>query len=262
MRPRMRARSSSSTLSGNHLHGLATGRRRHQSERPGRPEHTRVSAPRPSPSRLWRRRPLPRPALGFGVLQLFGGHLCSEGISEPHAPLAIITGRLRDGEVEPHVGHHIVLRNALTGRIHDAKLSLSSHFSLVGGKLKPGDRLSEVLRNTEPIPVHKAEVELRVGVSLVGRGTIPAHRLNVILGDPLASGVYEPEVVLCRGVPLDWPRDETTDPPRRHSEERLLGPPNTRTRSRIAPPRHLAQPAYAAHRASLTPGDVYRERAH
>ena len=260
MRPRMRARSSSSTLSGNHLHGLATGRRRHQSERPGRPEHTRVSAPRPSPSRLWRRRPLPRPALGFG--ELFGGHLCSEGISEPHAPLAIITGRLRDGEVEPHVGHHIVLRNALTGRIHDAKLSLSSHFSLVGGKLKPGDRLSEVLRNTEPIPVHKAEVELRVGVSLVGRGTIPAHRLNVILGDPLASGVYEPEVVLCRGVPLDWPRDETTDPPRRHSEERLLGPPNTRTRSRIAPPRHLAQPAYAAHRASLTPGDVYRERAH
>ena len=43
-------------------------------------------------SRLGRRRPLPRTALGFG--NLFSSHVGGNGISDSHGPVAVITGEL------------------------------------------------------------------------------------------------------------------------------------------------------------------------
>ena len=48
-------------------------------------------------SRLRRRRPLPRTALGFG--DLFSGHALCDSISGFHEPLTTLTGGLRGGKV-------------------------------------------------------------------------------------------------------------------------------------------------------------------
>ena len=61
-------------------------------------------------SRLWRRLPLPRTALGLG--DLFSGHMLRNGISRLDDGDTVHAGGLWGGEAEPHVCGDAVLCNA------------------------------------------------------------------------------------------------------------------------------------------------------
>ena len=104
------------------------------------------------------------------------------------------------GEIEPHMGQDIVLRNSLTIPVDTAEIGLCGRLSLFGGAPEPYQRLRIILRDTSALIVHGTEIILRGHVSGFGGAAIPFHCLGIILRDALTLGVHEAENALCANV--------------------------------------------------------------
>lgn len=86
-----------------------------------------------------------------------------------------------------------------------SKLCISK--TLLGGHPVPSDSLGVVLRDALTIKVHEAEVELRISMTLLCGYPKPSGSLCVVLRDAFAMVVHVAEDGLRKDVPLlgQWP---------------------------------------------------------
>ena len=95
-----------------------------------------------------------------------------------------------------------VLRYALAGGVHRAKVVLRVRIPLLRRFTKPRECFDVVLRYALAGGVHHPKVDLRGRIPLLRRFAIPRHRFDGVLRHPLAGGVHRTKVVLRVRMPL------------------------------------------------------------
>ena len=87
----------------------------------------------------------------------------------------------RRGQVDPHVGEHIVLRYAFALIIYPSERQFRFRIPLVGGFSEPSQTLRRVLGHTESPCVHRSKFSLPVGIPLIGGLAVPFDGFLVVL---------------------------------------------------------------------------------
>ena len=122
------------------------------------------------------RRPIERQPLGFGKLRQ--AHLGSDRISNENPTASPTRLGVRDGEIQPSLGEHEILRHALALVIHQAEKILSRGYAGHRGAMKPVSRRLVILGYALPTKVHDPDIGLRTRIPCSARAMrILADRL-------------------------------------------------------------------------------------